>query len=81
MVIIFIGLTMYIWDEANSYIYKPCTFSFVVSLVVILGAKFLNVKLQNTIYYILMFGIIFAPIILTEIHLRRFNKNQMHNYP
>lgn len=67
------------WDEANSYIYKPCTFSFIVSLVIILGAKLSNVKLQNTIYYILMFGIIFAPIILTEIHLRKFNKNKIHN--
>ncbi|WP_250673286.1 SdpI family protein (plasmid) [Paraclostridium ghonii] len=64
------------WDEANSYIYKPCTFSFIVSLVVILGNKFLNVKLQNITYCILIFGITFGPIILTEIHLRRFNKNE-----
>lgn len=64
------------WDEANSYIYKPCTFSFIVSLVVILGNKFLNINLQNAIYCILILGIIFGPIILTEIHLRRFNKNE-----
>lgn len=61
------------WDETNSYIYKPCTFSFIVSVVVILGNEFLNIKLQDTIYYILIFGIIFVPIILTEIHLRRSN--------
>lgn len=64
------------WDEANSYIYKTCTFSFIVSVAVILGNKFLNIKLQDTVYYILIFGIIFGPIILTEIHLRRFNKNK-----
>lgn len=64
------------WYEANSYIYKPCTFSFIVSLVVILGNKFLNINLQNAIYCILILGITFGPIILTEIHLRRFNKNE-----
>lgn len=67
------------WDEANSYIYKPCTFSFIVSLVVILGNKFLNINLQNAIYCILILGIIFGPIILTEIHLRRFNKSEKVN--
>ncbi|OSB08498.1 SdpI family protein [Paraclostridium bifermentans] len=64
------------WDEANSYIYKPCIFSFIVSVAAILGNKFLNIKLQDTVYYILIFGIIFGPIILTEIHLRRLNKNK-----
>lgn len=64
------------WDEANSYIYKPCTFSFIVSVAAILGNKFLNIKLQDKVYCSFIFGIIFGPIILTEIHLRRFNKNK-----
>ena len=62
------------WEEANSYIYKPCLISLILSLIVFFGDKFLDLYLSNNFYSIFVLILVFAPLILTEIHLRMFNR-------
>lgn len=63
-----------IWEEANTYIYKTCIISLIFSISFIGLINLMNLKLPSTAYYIAEMLILFGPIVLTEIHLHKFNK-------
>ncbi|MEG2868720.1 MAG: SdpI family protein [Terrisporobacter sp.] len=64
------------WEEANTYIYKTCTLSLIFSISFIVLTNIMNLKLPNAVYYIAEILILFGPIVLTEIHLHKFNKHR-----
>lgn len=64
------------WIEANNYIFKTSIISLILSLSFIILTNFLDSKIINTIHIPIILLIICGPILLTEIHLRRFNKNK-----
>lgn len=67
------------WEEANNYIFKACTLSFIFSILFILVTSLLTLKILNIIYIIVILLVLFGPIISTEIHLRTFNKHISKN--
>lgn len=64
------------WEEANNYIFKPCTIVFILSIIITLFINFLNLMINNMVYLSIMILIFVAPIFSTEIHIRRFNKKR-----
>ncbi len=64
------------WIEANNYFFKASIISLVLSLSFVLLINFLDAKIINIIYIPIILIIICLPILLTEIHLRKFNKNK-----
>ncbi|MGL5718902.1 MAG: SdpI family protein [Paraclostridium sp.] len=64
------------WEEANNYIYKPCTVSLIFSICFISLSNLMNLKLPSIVYYIVILLIILGPIVSTEIHICKFNKNR-----
>ena len=64
------------WEEANSYIYKACIISLICSISFIGLTNLLDLKLPKVVYYIVEVLILVGPIVLTEIHLRKFNKSK-----
>jgi hypothetical protein len=62
------------WEEANLYIYKACKISLIFSISFILLTNLIDFKLPNSVYTIARILILCGPIVLTEIHLQKFNK-------
>lgn len=62
------------WEEANNYIFKTCTLSFIFSILFIFTTNILELKVPDIIYILAILLILSGPIISTEIHLRTFNK-------
>lgn len=62
------------WKEANNYIYKACTMSFIFSISFIGLTNLMNLKLPSEVYHIARILILLGPMVLTEIHLYKFNK-------
>ncbi|WP_343101161.1 hypothetical protein [Romboutsia sp. MSSM.1001216sp_RTP31141st1_G3_RTP31141_220114] len=62
------------WEEANAYIYKTCTMSLIFSISFIGLTNLMNLKLPSAVYHIVEILIFLGPIVLTEIHLYKFNK-------
>ncbi|MCR1848931.1 SdpI family protein [Paraclostridium sordellii] len=67
------------WEEANSYIYKACIISLIVSISFIGLTNLLDLKIPKLVYYIVEILILVGPIVLTEIHLDKFNKSRSEN--
>lgn len=64
------------WIEANNYIFKTSIVSLILSLFFFMLTSFLDLKIINIIYIPIILLIICGPILLTEVHLRKFNKNK-----
>ncbi|MDO4535330.1 MAG: SdpI family protein [Clostridium perfringens] len=62
------------WLEANNYFFKFSIISLIFSLLFTILTNFLDSKIINIIYIPIILLIICGPILLTEIHLRKFNK-------
>ena len=64
------------WLEANNYFFKASINSLILSLSFTILINFLNSQIINIIYIPIILLILCGPILLTEIHLRKFNKNK-----
>ncbi|RDY27262.1 hypothetical protein CHL78_009745 [Romboutsia weinsteinii] len=64
------------WEEANTYIYKPCMLAFIISVLSVIIPKVFKLVLPEIFYYIVLSVVLIGPILMTEIHLRRFNSRQ-----
>lgn len=62
------------WIEANNYFFKTTTISLMLSLSFFISTSFLHFKIINIIYIPIILLILCIPILLTEVHLRKFNK-------
>lgn len=67
------------WEEANNYIYKACTIFLIFAISFVGLTNLMDLKLPSAVYCISEILIIAGPIVLTEIHSYRFNKNKDSN--
>lgn len=63
------------WEEANNYIYKSSSVSLIFAISFIAITKLMNLKYSSLVYSIVQILIFLVPILSTEIHLYKFNKN------
>ena len=63
------------WEEANTFIFKPCILAFIFSVLAVLIPKVLNLVLPVVFYLAVLLVVLVGPILTTEIHLRKFNKS------
>lgn len=62
------------WEEANNYIYKACTRSLIFAVSFMILTKLMNLEVPNLLYCMVEILILLGPIVLTEVHLYKFNK-------
>ena len=62
------------WEEANIYIYKACTMSLIFAVSFMGLTKLMDLQVSNSFYCIGEILTLFGPIVLTEVHLYKFNK-------